>query len=73
MLWPIAMEGRDLVTEQVVIAADCSVCLFVSRKIPTSFPVSFSILTGCNLNEESVLKILKTQLRYEISNGLRLQ
>ena len=31
--------------------------------------VSFSILIGCNLNDESVRKILKTQLRYEISNG----
>ena len=27
----------------------------------------------CNLNDESVRKILKTQLRYEISNGLQLQ
>ena len=35
--------------------------------------VSFSILIGCNLNNESVRKILKTQLRYEISNGLQLQ
>ena len=34
---------------------------------------SFSILIGCNLNDESVRKILKTQLRYEISNGLQLQ
>ena len=50
---------------------------------PTSFPallstalaqaVSFSTLIGCNLNDESVRKILKTQLRYEISNGLQLQ
>ena len=35
--------------------------------------VSFSTLIGCNLNDESVRKILKTQLRYEISNGLQLQ
>ena len=34
---------------------------------------SFSILIGRNLNDESVRKILKTQLRYEISNGLQLQ
>ena len=31
--------------------------------------VGFSTLMGCNLNDESVRKILKTQLRYEISNG----
>ena len=34
---------------------------------------SFSTLIDCNLNDESVRKILKTQLRYEISNGLELQ
>ena len=34
--------------------------------------VGFSALIGCNLNEESVRKILKTQLRYEIFNGLQL-
>ena len=34
--------------------------------------VGFSTLIGCNLNEESVRKILETQLRYEISNGLKL-
>ena len=50
---------------------------------PTSFPALFinSPGTGCEfldsdwlyLNDESVRKILKTQLRYEISNGLHLQ
>ena len=34
---------------------------------------SFSTLTCCNLNDLSVRKVLKTQLRYEISNGLQLQ
>ena len=35
--------------------------------------VSISTLTGCNLNDESVRKVLKTQLRHEICNGLQLQ
>ena len=35
--------------------------------------VGFSTLIGCTLNDESVRKILKTQLRYAISNGLQLQ
>ena len=35
--------------------------------------VSFSTLIGCNLNDESVQKIQKTQPQYEISNGLQLQ
>ena len=35
--------------------------------------LSSSTLTGCNLNDVSVRKILKTQLRYEISYGLQLQ
>ena len=35
--------------------------------------VSFFTLIGFNLNNESVRKILKTQLRYEVSYGLQLQ
>ena len=32
--------------------------------------VSFSTLIGCNLNDEYIRKILKTQIRYEIPNDL---
>ena len=34
---------------------------------------SFSTLIGCNLNDKSVRKVLKSQLRSEISTGLKLQ
>ena len=33
--------------------------------------VSFLTLIGCHLNDESVRKSLKTQLRYEIINDLQ--
>ena len=35
--------------------------------------MSISTLISCNLNDESVRKVLKTQLRYQICNGLKLQ
>ena len=35
--------------------------------------VSFSTLIGCYLNDESVRKVLKTQVQYQISNDLQLQ
>ena len=35
--------------------------------------VSFSTLIGLYLNDGSVRKVLKTPLRYEISDGLQLQ
>ena len=35
--------------------------------------VSFSVLIDCNLNDDCVRKILKTQVRYEIPDDLQLQ
>ena len=73
--WPSSSRGMqdDLRAKSVNWLSGVNLVLSTVYQQPWHRLLSFSTLIGCNLHDESVRKILKTELPYEFSNGLQLQ